>query len=358
MTSVNDKILDALIDHDVDVKGYEQELIDLIERLIDKHGDKAISEIYDALSGRDPSTVTFTEIDALLSSVGVVGKALTVSLGKLIQKEIYGFLDNEVKFAMRLIDENTPIQVRLRSPSQRLINQVITRNPMQGNPIEEYIKPMGDNFTRVFREEIRQGLAEGKTVDQIVRSLSGTKSNNYKDGKLEIRKRGARSFVRTTLSHISNNASLEVYNENSDIVKKVKYVAVLDTRTTNFCKAHDNRVYNIDDKKKPKLPAHWNCRSRYTPVTKSWRELGIDIDDIDSGTRASMDGKVPQDTSYGDWLSRQSDERIEQALGATRAKLFKQGGLSVKELVNARGETLTLDELRKRNSQAFKKAGL
>jgi hypothetical protein len=57
-------------------------------------------------------------------------------------------------------------------------------------------------------------------------------------------------------------------------------------------------------------------------VVKSWKELGIDIAEMDASTRASMDGQVPEDTKYGDWLKRQSKARQDEVLGPVRAKLF------------------------------------
>ena len=49
---------------------------------------------------------------------------------------------------------------------------------------------------------------------------------------------------------------------------------------------------------------------------KSWRELGIDVDEMDAGTRASMDGQVRQlTTNYAQWLERQPYERQIKVLG-------------------------------------------
>lgn len=49
---------------------------------------------------------------------------------------------------------------------------------------------------------------------------------------------------------------------------------------------------------------HWGCRSTETFILKSWKELGIDIDidEMDAGTRASMDGQVPVGTIFIEWI--------------------------------------------------------
>ena len=91
-----------------------------------------------------------------------------------------------------------------------------------------------------------------------------------------------------------------------------------------------------------------NCRSTSAPVTKSFRDLGVDADEAPPGTRASMDGQVPGDTSFEGWLSRQSKARQEEVLGPGRAELWRKKGLSFRDLVDGQGRELTLEQLRAR----------
>jgi len=102
-----------------------------------------------------------------------------------------------------------------------------------------------------------------------------------------------------------------------------------------------------------------NCRSTSVPVTKSWGELGgVDIGEFNPETRASMDGQVPADTSYADWIKKQPAGRQDEILGATRGKLMRDGQLTLDRFYNERGKYLTLDELRKRDAAAFERVGL
>lgn len=69
-----------------------------------------------------------------------------------------------------------------------------------------------------------------------------------------------------------------------------------------------------------------------------------------------MDGGAPANESYQVWLRRQSVEVQEEALGKTKAKLFREGNLSVDRFIDAKGNELTIDELRKKEMAAFRKA--
>ena len=82
------------------------------------------------------------------------------------------------------------------------------------------------------------------------------------------------------------------------------------------------------------------------------------MDDFSPSTRASMDGQVPADQTYGQWLKKQSAERQDDILGKTRGALFRKGGLEFDRFYNDKGRYLTLDELRQRDAAAFDKAGV
>jgi hypothetical protein len=71
-----------------------------------------------------------------------------------------------------------------------------------------------------------------------------------------------------------------------------------------------------------------------------------------------MDGEIPADMSYGDWLAKQSAARQDEILGPTRGALFRRGGLKLDQFANAKGRWLTLEELRQRDAKAFANAGL
>lgn len=97
-----------------------------------------------------------------------------------------------------------------------------------------------------------------------------------------------------------------------------------------------------------------NCRSLYVPVLKSWKDLGIPIDEISPSTRASLDGQVPAKLTYQTWLEKQSAERQDTVLGKTKADLFRNGGLTLDKFVSKQGHSYTINELKALHPQAFK----
>ena len=120
------------------------------------------------------------------------------------------------------------------------------------------------------------------------------------------------------------------------------------------CRTLDGRVFPVD--KGPRPPIHVNCRSAVTPVLRSADQLGLG--DIPPGTRASIDGQVPADTTYGQWLKGQPKDIQDDILGPTRGKLFRDGGLTIDRFTNRNLRPLTLKELQQKEKSAFKRAGV
>jgi hypothetical protein len=93
-------------------------------------------------------------------------------------------------------------------------------------------------------------------------------------------------------------------------------------------------------------PIHWNDRCVLSPIAKSFRDIGLDIDEPDAGERASSEGPVHGATTFNDFLKRQSPAFIERVLGKERARLFIEGKITVRDLVSGTGRELTLEELK------------
>lgn len=67
---------------------------------------------------------------------------------------------------------------------------------------------------------------------------------------------------------------------------------------------------------------------------------------MDDGTRASMDGQVPANTTYLEWLARQPAQRQDQVLGAERGRLFRAGEIDLADMFTDKGEWISLERLK------------
>jgi SPP1 gp7 family putative phage head morphogenesis protein len=229
--------------------------------------------------------------------------------------------------------------------------------------------PNGEVLTKAFRgiatdqaerfsQVVRNGLLTGETTPSIAKRLIG--NLQFGEEAKTVRQLVAAggqatavadnqvmALVRTSINQVANSASQQVYEANQDITKKYRYVATLDSRTSSICAALDGREFEYG--KGPMPPQHFNCRSTTVPI--------IDPDILPPSTiakRASADGPVPINTSYGQWLKDQPLKTQQDVLGPGKVPYFnrlvdKYGARdAMAKLVRDDGSELTLEQLRKR----------
>jgi hypothetical protein len=92
------------------------------------------------------------------------------------------------------------------------------------------------------------------------------------------------------------------------------------------------------------LPAHFNCRSIYVPILKSAKEIGFDIP---RSTRSSMDGQVPEDMNFKDFLEKKGTAFQDEVLGKGKAQLWRDGKITLQQLLDQTGNPIPLKDLDK-----------
>lgn len=245
--------------------------------------------------------------------------------------------------------------------SDKLVRAILDSRPLsvEGINTDPLLEPFIDGYAKNQRirisTAIKQGIAQGQTNAQIRQRIVGTKKAGYADGIVGGSIRSGEAVVRTAAAHVSSMVRQATAEENRDIVDGFRFLATLDSRTSTVCRSMDGKVLPIDTGVRP--PLHINCRSTLVLELKP-QYKGRDIDP----QRASKDGAVSAKQTYYEWLKKQPEAFQDEVLGVTRGKLFRDGGLSVKEFsdlqLDKRFKPRTLDELRDLAPKAFEKAGL
>lgn len=100
----------------------------------------------------------------------------------------------------------------------------------------------------------------------------------------------ALTISRTEMIDAMRNAQRATDRNNKDLLEGWRWTTTLDTRTCPSCMAMDGRVFDINTSGPDD---HQNGRCARVPKTKSWRDLGIDIDepkDLIPNARQWFDG--------------------------------------------------------------------
>lgn len=263
----------------------------------------------------------------------------------------------EVDFEQRLIGKSLPVEWTFSTPSNQQLESIMRAQPFDGKPMSEWFDDLEAGTVSKVTQAIRQGMIEGEGIPQIMQRIRGTRAGAFTDGVLGTTRQHAEALARSGVIFASDQATSEFYRQNDDLIKEVRWVLTLDNRTCLRCvDKENNSPYKLDEA--PVAPVHPNCRCTKAPVTKSWRELGIDLDEAPPGTRASMNGQVPDSMTYNEWLSKQDLDVVKEALGEKRALLFKEGKLSVTSFTDRQGRQLTLEQIRQKERDVFEELGI
>ena len=234
-----------------------------------------------------------------------------------------------------------------------------------GRTVEKSFRGIAVDQAEQFSQVVRNGLLTGETTPSIAKRLIGSLQFGEEaktvgqiaaaGGQLtQVADNQIITLVRTSINQVANAASQQVYEGNQDITKKYRYIATLDTRTSAICRALDGKEFEYG--KGPMPPQHFNCRSTTVPVIDY---KALDIPPPPEGKRASMDGQVPGNTTYGEWLKKKMPgeteadviRRQQEALGS-KAPYFRRLANkynptdAMAKLVRDDGSELTLAQLR------------
>lgn len=245
----------------------------------------------------------------------------------------------------------------IKSPKAAYFASLASDVLIQGNPASDWWQGQSEAMKRAFTGAMRTGLLNGETNGQLISRLVG---KNGEPGVMDLPRLHATTLVQTSVQAVANDARRAVFDANADVIKGFRQVSTLDGHTSPVCVAYSGASWNL--KREPLngsppfnggCPRHFKCRSVEVPITKTFRELGLEIDEAPPSTRASSDGQIPAGTTFDDFLRRKGDAYADEVLGKGKADLWRAGKITLRDLVSGTGRPLSLAELQSFASQNF-----
>lgn len=325
---------------------------------------------------------SYVALSRAVSLVESAVKSPTEAAWRDVTKELEQLADYEANWAARLLSSDgetftAPAAAVVLSQIDRALMTLTAGERVQSGMWAEYVKGIEASTAQAYANALKAGYANGETVRQIAGRFAA-----ISDGLL---RRDAEALVRTGVQHYAQQATEAMYHANADRIEWMVYFSTLDNRTTSLCAGRDGERWRQDDPKRPSLPAHFNCRSRYVVLTKAMSQL--------EGTRTATGGepgkeareefqarqdrtdkkvryrgrkdltifdvsKVKATTEYESFFLDQPSWWQDSVFGPTRAKLVRSGGMKISQFNDMTGRQLTLKELRELDAKAFRRAGL
>lgn len=243
--------------------------------------------------------------------------------------------------------------------------------PIGGKHLAEWVDQTFDN-TLALQRTILTSQLQGEGYRKVVNSLMAV----YPQTERELITL-ARSYLQESV--VASQEAL--FEENDDIVKAVRWTAVMEIGfkssgrgTCPRCAALDGTIYNKGDIRPP-MTLHPRCRCMWSPITLSWDELfekhrlkdkdGNPLTvpemkqqnrkfvtrkeaNIGTGRQAGNVEDVERIAGdFEDYVNQPGKYGVmKSTFGPNRAQLVKEGKLTVKDLVDREtGELFTLKQL-------------
>lgn len=313
---------------------------------------------------------------------------------RVLREDMIALTESETAFVLGAVETVSPVVLDLARPAKADLAALVTHNPFEGRVLSDWVDGLAEADTRRMLQQIRIGVAQGDGIQRIEQRVLGSLATGTK-GAVERTADDLTTIVRTAVISFSNQAKQAAYQANSDILEGEVFHATLDARTTIICASLDGRRFRVGEGPIP--PLHPNCRSvriavlddeflgsrPMKPVTQKQLlrefadERGIkrvatrkglphgfkgDFDAFARKRVRELVGRVPAETSFPDWLARQSVEFQDDYLGKAKGRIFRQGGMEPREalrtFLDASGREMSLAELAQADRAAFASAGL
>jgi len=233
-----------------------------------------------------------------------------------------------------------------------------------GAPANEWWQGQARGTLDAYTREMRQGIATQESLSDLIRRIRGTRERGFRDGIMQTTRNSAERMARTSVQSVANATRDAMFRANGDVLRGVQALAVLDTRTSDICIARSGSSWNVQTGRPlPESPRqepypgappwHWRCRTSLIPVVKSFEDMlgskGTALDEqlrrAGPGMQASMNGQVSGDLTFGDVLPTWTEEEQIEALGRGKWTLWKEGKLTLPDMLDQNGRPLTVAEL-------------
>ena len=251
-------------------------------------------------------------------------------------------------------------------PSAAAVNSVATITPVKlgANSYSAYSSMMSNywqKWTNEINGIVQAGFLEGQTIPEITKAITAqmdlSKSGTTKS-VLDRATRAARQLAVTGTNHYANASRIAFVDENDDILKGYRFLAVNDSKTSRTCARLDQTVWPANSPKLSSVtpPLHPNCRSALTYEVDD--RFKLDTNETKKASSFNVDGKrdpkpIDSDSIYYENLKKLSARDQDVAIGPTLGKALRQMDAAkfAKMTGDSMNNPLTIKQMKQKNNE-------
>ena len=362
-------------------------------------------ELTAKLNEGEISTYGKQRLGALLRESNAVISSHYTGMQAEITRNLTGMVRIEADYTAKVLTQGLKIELGAKLPPATYLEKLVGDTLIKGASSADWWKRQALDTQFRFASQVRLGAAQGETTSQIVSRVLG-KSAKAADspankpalpatppmpdakappagpatkpgvppvdpaakppgaapdpvapgeqGILKASAANARALVHSSVQAVANAARLASFKQNADLIECLVWLATLDSHTCLLCAVRDQMEYTLDDQEPIGHTHEWaggpgaihfSDRCVLSTRTKSFKDLGIELDEPDESTRPSDGGPVSSKLNFKDFLASKDKAWRAEYLGPGRAEMYEAGKITLNDLMNLKGRKLTLEEL-------------
>ena len=347
MANENDDIFEETLTQQLNTFRIDATVRRKVLRDLRRLENKIIAEIAE-IAPADSERFQARRLRSLLQRVRALINADYETINQELEEELTGLARIESDRQGKILSDTLEVAVTTTSLPESRVNSIYRNTLIEGAPSRQWWARQSRQLNQRFEDQMREGLLLGETNEQLIRRVRGTRTFNFTNGIMNITRRNAETLVRSSVQAVANQARFEMLQANRDVLRSYRHVSTLDSRTSDQCIVRDNKRWDAQTLEPighslpfRVPPIHFNCRSTLVGEVR-----GTNL--VDDAERASIDGPVPARTDFREFLERKGKAFQDEVLGPGKAELWRDGKITLQQLLDQQGNPLTLAELRQR----------
>lgn len=269
---------------------------DAIEAMMaDAAGDTMrVSKIARVRRANKALRIAAAQLEAVAAQAGVI---ITADAERVIRQALGG------QAALLRTQLPSGASVVLNRVDAEQVAQMVTRTTEQ---ITARLYPLAAEGQQAMRRELMRTIATGDNPKVAARRMVAHTRDVFNGGRSR-----ALTIARTEILDAYRRAGAQARTANPDVVDGWQWSCDFSARTCPACLSMHGERFPADV---AGPEGHQNCRCAAVPVTKTWRELGIDLDEPPSA--------LPD---ANEWFESQGEATQRRVLGPSRFEAWKSG---------------------------------
>lgn len=371
--SVNQQLADGYIENAVTLERISAGSNYAVQSIISRMAKDLRKDLVDV----DPNGLTYDawkagRMQKLFQQFGETVQGAREDIETVLGEHLSDLSEHQMQFVLESINKAVGVELASTPIPAAELTKIVDTIAVGGTPLDVFWQRWDDKTNNKLQDQFRSGMLKEETDAQLVARMQSV---------AEVSSFDAAALVRTAVNAVANLARMATFEANDDSVKYIMQRSTLDMRTSEICMAYSGAMWENDEDHAPigdspdfdeGPPRHVNCRSYLVPVLKSWDEMtdlktggrpakdaesyyrtklgaeGYDNEEINriiQKAKAELKGDTPPDMSYEEWLATKSEQYQLSVLGPAKYKLWKDGKLSFRDLVDQSGNPVTVKEL-------------